>query len=97
MKIDGSGNTFIESEMLNINQAVRVSFIEEGWTDGNCIRINIRDENNHIRRGAEIPIENVSEVMILIQTLKMRNRNIVVRVLNRFMIYLNRAFYLLVH
>jgi hypothetical protein len=60
---DGSGNSFIESPLTSVNEAVRISLINPGWTGGECIRINIRDKNNHIRPGAEIPIENIDEVV----------------------------------
>lgn len=68
IKQDGSGNSFIESD-LGIDQAVRVSFIDKGWTGGNCIRINLRDENNHVRPGAEFPITNAQEILDAINEL----------------------------
>ncbi len=65
MKIttDGSGNSFIESPLTSVSEAIRISLINPGWTGGECIRINIRDKKNHIRPGAEIPIENIEEVI----------------------------------
>lgn len=40
---DGTGNAYIESKLSN-DEAVRVTFIEEGWTGDNCARINIRQK-----------------------------------------------------
>jgi len=68
IKTDSSGNNYIESD-LGIDQAVRISFIDQGWDGGNCIRINLRDENNHIRPGAEFPIGNAQQIVDAINLL----------------------------
>jgi hypothetical protein len=66
---DGSGNLYIEVDLPHINQAVRVSFIKEGWDGSKCIRINLRDEKNHIRPGAEFPNEISDEIIDAIDEL----------------------------
>ncbi len=66
---DAAGNVFIESKLIDVNQHLRISLIEKGWTNRACIRINIKDENNHLRPGPEIPIENIEALVSAIITL----------------------------
>ncbi|MBF0274406.1 MAG: hypothetical protein HQK84_04150 [Nitrospinae bacterium] len=61
MKTDSSGNRYIEKDMKS--GKVRVTFIEDGWSGVPSVRIQILDENGHLRQGPEIPVENIGEAV----------------------------------
>jgi hypothetical protein len=61
MPTDGSGNYF---EKININGGfVRVTYILNGWDNSPSIRIQIEEDNGHVRQGPEIPLSNIGDVV----------------------------------
>ena len=43
--------------------AVRVTYIEKGWTGGVCIRVQVRDGDGHLKQGPDIPVGQLGEVL----------------------------------
>lgn len=58
---DSNGNSYVEINLI-ADQRIRVTNVPNGWTGGEVMRVQIRDENGHLRQGPDIPIENVGEV-----------------------------------
>lgn len=69
IKKDSSSHYYLES-LLNNNEAIRITLIKNGW-DGKCFRIQIKELNNHLRPGPEIPEKNLEEVIFALLKLKM--------------------------
>ncbi|MBC2714853.1 MAG: hypothetical protein HF978_06025 [Desulfobacteraceae bacterium] len=61
MSIDSSDQMFQEVPIPD--GQVRVTYIENGWDDSPSVRIQIRDENGHLRQGPEIPITSIAGVV----------------------------------
>lgn len=62
MTEDSKGNKFEEIKMEN-GEKVRATFIRESWSGQGGIRVQIRDENGHLRQGPEIPVDKIAEVV----------------------------------
>ena len=62
MPTDGTGKPYEEIEMGNGEQ-VRVTFVAGSWSGQGGVRIQIRDENGHLRQGPEIPVDIVADVV----------------------------------
>ena len=73
MNIDKSGNAYEEVEIPGGD--VRVTFIGEGWAGTPSVRIQIKDENGHLRQGPEIPVSSVGGVMGSVVNLLIRNNS----------------------
>jgi hypothetical protein len=61
MQRDSSNQTYEEIEISS--GFVRVTYVPNGWDDSPSVRIQIRDENGHLRQGPEIPISAVGGVL----------------------------------
>lgn len=59
---DSRGNHYFEFEMLN-EEKVRVTYVKKGWPGGPTVRFQIRQKNGQLRRGPDVPLENMGEVM----------------------------------
>ena len=57
MNTDSAGNRYKEVDIAS--GKVRVTYVERGWADTPSVRIQIRDENGHLRRGPEVPIASI--------------------------------------
>ena len=42
--------------------AVRVTLVPHGWSDSPCMRVQIREENGHLRQGPDIPLSVTGDV-----------------------------------
>jgi hypothetical protein len=62
MDVDGSGKPYEEIDMGNGEQ-IRITFVNDSWSGQGGIRIQIRDENGHLRQGPEIPVEIIADVV----------------------------------
>jgi hypothetical protein len=60
-KTDGSDQLYSEV-LMNNGEFIRVTFIENGWSDQGAVRIQIQQEDKHLRQGPEIPLENIPEL-----------------------------------
>jgi hypothetical protein len=61
MAVDSKGNDYREIDIPGGN--VRITYIQSGWADSPSVRIQIRDENGHLRQGPEIPLEAIGGVV----------------------------------
>jgi hypothetical protein len=61
MPTDSAGNRYIEKDM--VSGKIRATYIEKGWSDIPSVRLQIRDEDGHLRQGPEIPVENLGEAV----------------------------------
>lgn len=55
MNTDSNGNAFTEIKMDS--DFIRLTYIQKGWDGSPSIRIQMRDENGHLRQGPEIPLD----------------------------------------
>lgn len=61
MQTDGSGNLY---ENVPISGGfVRITFIEQGWDNSPSVRIQIQDDNGHVRQGPEVPLSSIGGVV----------------------------------
>ena len=61
MPCDSSHNLYREVPISGGH--VRVTYIESGWDGGPSVRIQIKDDNGHLRQGPEIPIISIGGVV----------------------------------
>jgi len=59
--MDGSNQEY--EEVALGESAVRITLVPHGWNNSPCLRIQIRDENGHLRQGPDIPGENCADVI----------------------------------
>lgn len=62
IQIDSSGQKYVEIETVDNQESLRISFIEDGFTNEPCLRINIRPHGKKLRQGPEFPINKLPEV-----------------------------------
>lgn len=61
MQTDGSGNL---SENVPISgDFVRVTFIEQGWDNSPSVRIQIQEDNGHVRQDPKVPLSSIGGVI----------------------------------
>jgi hypothetical protein len=71
MQTDIKGQVY---ESIAINGGyIRVTIIPNGWSNSRCLRIQIEEENGHLRQGPEIPTPNIDELINLLTNLKEYN------------------------
>jgi hypothetical protein len=59
---DNKDHRFAEIEMEN-GEKVRVTIVEESWSSGPGVRIQVRQKDGHLRQGPEIPAAVLGEVV----------------------------------
>jgi hypothetical protein len=62
MTPDSSGKRYIEVDLSN-NERARLTLVPDSWGGQGGIRIQIRDATGHLRRGPEVPLAQVDEVV----------------------------------
>ena len=61
---DGSDQPFVDTPTL-LNEHIRTTLVraDRAGHHADSIRIQIREENGHLRHGPEVPLETVPEVI----------------------------------
>ena len=61
--IDSKKNDYIEVKVLSKDESVRITYVEEGYDGGPCVRIQIREPGKGPRMGPEFPVESALQVV----------------------------------
>ncbi len=61
MNADKSGNAYEEVEIPGGH--VRITYIADGWAGTPSVRLQVKEDNGHLRQGPEIPVSSVGGVM----------------------------------
>jgi hypothetical protein len=70
MNTDSNDQPYVELPLPN--GFLRVTFIEVGWTDTPCFRVQTRDETGHLRLGPEIPVSLIDDLREAVRSLTSR-------------------------
>lgn len=75
IKIDSSGQKYIEVETLKEVESLRISYIKDGFTEKPCLRFNIHRYGKGLRQGPEFSLDKTPDIMAAISQLLIEIQN----------------------
>ncbi len=63
IETDSQGNRYIEVPFAAPGERIRITHVIESWSGDRGIRIQVRDENGHLRQGPEFEAERIGDVV----------------------------------
>ncbi len=67
---DNAGNNYVDVELFD-KEIVRISFVEKGWNNQDCMRINKKKERKHLVTPCiEIPLIYIGNFIAAITQLR---------------------------